>query len=226
MQQAVLWWSPANFFASAMWTDQAAVNAHADDINVADDVELAKKNSSGSNDEFGHGEKNKEPRPDLPSVLRSDGGENREMYAATRRAPNFSGWTLIRMSFCAIGVVYGDIGTSPLYVRESKHTRRCISAQYLAFPLKQPSHYLHSKVNGILPPDGPTPSPDDVMGVVSLIFWLLHEHSAKVLEEGCLGPTDHSTDKTDEWCRWSSLIIAHVLLCINRNNTVRRPDKF
>jgi len=52
---------------------------------------------------------------------------------------------LRRLALAAIGVVYGDIGTSPLYaVRECFHG-----------------------------PHGATPSPEHVLGVLSLIFWAL-----------------------------------------------------
>ncbi|HVS33472.1 MAG TPA: potassium transporter Kup [Thermoanaerobaculia bacterium] len=52
---------------------------------------------------------------------------------------------LFTLSLAALGVVYGDIGTSPLYA-----FRECFS----------PEHHL-------------TPTPDNVLGVLSLIFWAL-----------------------------------------------------
>jgi KUP system potassium uptake protein len=52
---------------------------------------------------------------------------------------------LRRLTLAAIGVVYGDIGTSPLYA-----IRECF-------------HGLH----------GVTPSSEHVLGVLSLVFWLL-----------------------------------------------------
>src|SRR5688500_270017 len=56
-----------------------------------------------------------------------------------------TGRYLLGLSMAALGVVYGDIGTSPLYaLRESFH----------------PSHGV-----------GPTPA--NVLGVLSLIFWAL-----------------------------------------------------
>ena len=59
--------------------------------------------------------------------------------------PSPEGQRLFILSLAAIGVVFGDIGTSPIYaLRESFH----------------PSH-------------GVSPTPDNVLGVLSLIFWSL-----------------------------------------------------
>jgi KUP system potassium uptake protein len=52
---------------------------------------------------------------------------------------------LRRLTLAAIGVVYGDIGTSPLYA-----IRECF-------------HPVH----------GATPVPENVLGVLSLVFWVL-----------------------------------------------------
>jgi KUP system potassium uptake protein len=49
------------------------------------------------------------------------------------------------LALAALGIVYGDIGTSPLYA-----LRECFSG-----------------------PHGITPTPANVMGVLSLIFWSL-----------------------------------------------------
>ncbi|PLW29251.1 hypothetical protein PCANC_15749 [Puccinia coronata f. sp. avenae] len=51
---------------------------------------------------------------------------------------------LVITAFAAIGIIYGDIGTSPLYV-----------------------------LNGIFPATGPPPSPQDAMGAISAIIWTL-----------------------------------------------------
>jgi len=51
---------------------------------------------------------------------------------------------LLVTTFAAIGIIYGDIGTSPLYV-----------------------------LNGIFPSSGPPPSPEDAMGAISAIIWTL-----------------------------------------------------
>jgi KUP system potassium uptake protein len=56
-----------------------------------------------------------------------------------------TGKRLVLLSLTALGVVYGDIGTSPLYA-----FRECFRAEY-----------------GILP------APDNIMGVLSLILWSL-----------------------------------------------------
>ena len=52
---------------------------------------------------------------------------------------------LIRLSVAALGVVFGDIGTSPLYA-----LREC----------------MHG-------PHGVEPTPDHVLGILSLVFWSL-----------------------------------------------------
>lgn len=60
-----------------------------------------------------------------------------------RKAP--TGRRLATLSLTALGVVYGDIGTSPLYA-----LRECFRAEY-----------------------GITPTPESVLGVLSLILWSL-----------------------------------------------------
>ncbi|KAG0142024.1 hypothetical protein CROQUDRAFT_663100 [Cronartium quercuum f. sp. fusiforme G11] len=52
--------------------------------------------------------------------------------------------SLLFTAFAAVGIIYGDIGTSPLYV-----------------------------LNGIFPADGPVPSAEDVLGAISAILWAL-----------------------------------------------------
>ncbi|CAH7687488.1 potassium transporter-domain-containing protein [Phakopsora pachyrhizi] len=51
---------------------------------------------------------------------------------------------LLITAFASVGIIYGDIGTSPLYV-----------------------------MNGIFPQDGPVPSPEDALGAISAIVWTL-----------------------------------------------------
>ena len=50
------------------------------------------------------------------------------------------------LAFVALGVVYGDIGTSPLYA-----LKECFSG-----------------------PHGVPPTPDNVLGILSLVFWSLN----------------------------------------------------
>ncbi|KAI7957517.1 hypothetical protein MJO28_004612 [Puccinia striiformis f. sp. tritici] len=52
--------------------------------------------------------------------------------------------SLLVTAFAAVGIIYGDIGTSPLYV-----------------------------LNGIFPSSGPAPSPQDTIGAISAIIWTL-----------------------------------------------------
>lgn len=61
-----------------------------------------------------------------------------------RTAPEVRGAALALLSFQALGIIYSDIGTSPLYT-----------------------------LNGIWPSTGPTPSSDDVIGGISAIIWAL-----------------------------------------------------
>ncbi|HSB53479.1 MAG TPA: KUP/HAK/KT family potassium transporter, partial [Gemmatimonadales bacterium] len=56
------------------------------------------------------------------------------------------GKVLAGLAFTALGVVYGDIGTSPLYA-----LKECFSGHYSI-----------------------SPTPDNVIGVVSLVFWSLN----------------------------------------------------
>ena len=67
------------------------------------------------------------------------------MSATDTHSARPSGRYLAALSLAALGIVYGDIGTSPIYaMRESF----------------RPSH-------------GIAPTPENVLGVLSLIFWSL-----------------------------------------------------
>src|SRR3954465_4107051 len=71
------------------------------------------------------------------------GPRNTNLTATTRAHPE--GRYLARLSVLALGVVYGDIGTSPLYaMREAFHSQHGIPV-----------------------------TPGNVLGVLSLIFWSL-----------------------------------------------------
>ncbi|KDQ61961.1 hypothetical protein JAAARDRAFT_204343 [Jaapia argillacea MUCL 33604] len=61
-----------------------------------------------------------------------------------RTAPRATGLDLLLLSFQTLGIIYSDIGTSPLYV-----------------------------LNGIWSPTGPIPPAEDVIGGVSAILWSL-----------------------------------------------------
>jgi KUP system potassium uptake protein len=65
--------------------------------------------------------------------------------AAAHARPPASGKVLLGLALGALGVVYGDIGTSPLYA-------------------------LKECFNG---PHGVPPTPDNVLGVLSLVFWAM-----------------------------------------------------
>ncbi|HSJ76780.1 MAG TPA: KUP/HAK/KT family potassium transporter, partial [Gemmatimonadales bacterium] len=64
----------------------------------------------------------------------------------SRKAKSVSGKQLALLAFGALGVVYGDIGTSPLYA-----LKECFAPEY-----------------------GIAPTADNVLGVLSLIFWSLN----------------------------------------------------
>ena len=73
-----------------------------------------------------------------------------------------TGRRLGALSLAALGVVYGDIGTSPLYA-----FRECFKSEY-----------------------GLTPTPSSVYGVLSLIVWsLILIVSVKYLVPGAIRPT-------------------------------------
>ncbi|KIP04939.1 hypothetical protein PHLGIDRAFT_92762 [Phlebiopsis gigantea 11061_1 CR5-6] len=61
-----------------------------------------------------------------------------------RSAVEVRGWSLLVLTFQTLGIIYSDIGTSPLYV-----------------------------LNGIWSPTGPVPSREDVIGGLSAIVWSL-----------------------------------------------------
>ncbi|KAF9013196.1 potassium transporter [Cyathus striatus] len=65
-------------------------------------------------------------------------------FDTKRTAIKLSGVALLQLSFQTLGIIYSDIGTSPLYV-----------------------------LNGIWPSSGPVPSPEDVIGGISAIIWSL-----------------------------------------------------
>ncbi|KAF9077481.1 potassium transporter [Rhodocollybia butyracea] len=67
-----------------------------------------------------------------------------EMSAHKRTAVHVRGIALAVLSFQSLGIIYSDIGTSPLYV-----------------------------LNGIWPASGPPPSKEDVIGGISAIVWSL-----------------------------------------------------
>lgn len=48
----------------------------------------------------------------------------RGFWVGLTAAQKFRGWTLAYLSFQATGVIYGDIGTSPLYVYSSTFTEQ------------------------------------------------------------------------------------------------------
>ncbi|EIN06328.1 potassium transporter [Punctularia strigosozonata HHB-11173 SS5] len=64
--------------------------------------------------------------------------------ATSRTAVRLTGLALLSLSFQTLGIIYSDIGTSPLYV-----------------------------LNGIWASDGPVPSKEDVIGSISAILWSL-----------------------------------------------------
>lgn len=66
-------------------------------------------------------------------------------YSSQNRTPAQARADLLKLSLGALGVVYGDIGTSPLYA-----FKECFA----------PAH-------------GIAPTPDNILGVLSLIFWSL-----------------------------------------------------
>ncbi|KAJ6452540.1 potassium transporter [Mycena vitilis] len=75
--------------------------------------------------------------PNIPSSLES--GLNKK-----RTAVKLSGFALFFLSFQTLGIIYSDIGTSPLYV-----------------------------LNGIWPASGSLPPKDDIIGGISAIIWSL-----------------------------------------------------
>ncbi|KAJ3786207.1 potassium transporter [Lentinula aff. detonsa] len=74
-----------------------------------------------------------------PSLL-----ENGVSVSRKRTALKVNGAALASLSFQSLGIIYSDIGTSPLYV-----------------------------LNGIWPSSGPVPSKEDVIGGISAIIWSL-----------------------------------------------------
>ncbi|EKM49054.1 uncharacterized protein PHACADRAFT_202067 [Phanerochaete carnosa HHB-10118-sp] len=65
-------------------------------------------------------------------------------FGTKRSALSVRGWALAVLTFQTLGIIYSDIGTSPLYV-----------------------------LNGIWPANGPVPSREDVIGGISAIIWSL-----------------------------------------------------
>ncbi|KAF8882060.1 potassium transporter, partial [Gymnopilus junonius] len=71
-------------------------------------------------------------------------GSAEQGFNLKREALHLTGWPLLTLSFQTLGIIYSDIGTSPLYV-----------------------------LNGIWPSDGPMPSKEDIIGGISAIIWAL-----------------------------------------------------
>ncbi len=82
-----------------------------------------------------------DPRPDAPREAAHGAPREAAPTPDGRRPP--SGRRLATLSLVALGVVYGDIGTSPLYALRESFRHRV------------------------------PPTPDNVLGVLSLIFWAL-----------------------------------------------------
>ncbi|CUA70967.1 High affinity potassium transporter [Schwanniomyces occidentalis] [Rhizoctonia solani] len=81
-----------------------------------------------------------------PPVSKEKKLESAELERAQdrRQALKVSGTALLALSFQTLGIIYSDIGTSPLYV-----------------------------LNGIWPSSGPFPSEEDILGGISAIVWSL-----------------------------------------------------
>ncbi|KAK7457024.1 hypothetical protein VKT23_010327 [Stygiomarasmius scandens] len=80
-----------------------------------------------------------ETKPESTSPLHLEDGLNHK-----RTSVSVHGFALLALSFQALGIIYSDIGTSPLYA-----------------------------LNGIWPTSGPAPSREDVIGGISAIIWAL-----------------------------------------------------
>ncbi|KAH9941946.1 potassium transporter [Amylocystis lapponica] len=78
------------------------------------------------------------PLPSTLAVASTDG------YATTRISVQVHGYALAALSFQALGIIYADLGTSPLYA-----------------------------LGGIWTASGPPPPKEDVIGVISTIIWAL-----------------------------------------------------
>ncbi|KAH9941952.1 potassium transporter [Amylocystis lapponica] len=74
----------------------------------------------------------------------SASSKSEHVHAMARSPVNAHGFALLALSFQTLGIIYSDIGTSPLYV-----------------------------LNGIWPSTGPVPSKEDVIGGISAILWSL-----------------------------------------------------
>jgi KUP system potassium uptake protein len=85
-----------------------------------------------------------EPAPVGPAVAASSAAAQ-PSDARARHPPASGARALLLTAVGAVGVVYGDIGTSPLYA-----IKECFTA-----------------------PHGVKPTPDNVLGVLSLVFWAL-----------------------------------------------------
>ncbi len=77
--------------------------------------------------------------------MKSDDGPSRKVSSLHNPTVSPRGRELAKLSLGALGVVYGDIGTSPLYA-----LKECVS-----------------KAHGVLP------TPENILGLLSLVFWSL-----------------------------------------------------
>jgi KUP system potassium uptake protein len=81
----------------------------------------------------------------VAASVAADGGADGAANHAHHHPRQVHGFDLAKLALGAIGVVYGDIGTSPLYA-----IRECVTQ-----------------------PHGVGPTADNVMGVLSLVFWAI-----------------------------------------------------
>lgn len=85
-----------------------------------------------------------------------------------RRPLKLSGAALAVMSLQTLGIVYSDLGTSPMFVVVWLARRFCIPIDYSCAFFR-----VRYTLNGIWPASGAAPSTEDVVGGLSAIFWAL-----------------------------------------------------
>src|SRR5690349_15849075 len=86
--------------------------------------------------------------------------QSQAKYRAVQHHAIHSRKELAAMSLAALGVVYGDIGTSPLYA-----IKECTTGTHGAFPLHKDHLIMTAEEVGRVS--------DSVLGVLSMVFWAL-----------------------------------------------------
>src|SRR5512134_302518 len=112
---------------------------------MSDAMDLTRSTAPSAVDEFPAVPASRAEEPAQPAATKSPAQQDRRVHAGNADAPPTRTASTASLAMTAVGVVFGDIGTSPLYA--------------FSVALSATGH--------------PLPVAADVLGIVSLVFWAL-----------------------------------------------------